>query len=216
MPNPRNPGYSGPESGPFLRPGHEVGKVTSVLTGPMNPPHNTRADFTHKEVGATITATIPEAVESARRLYADLGILDKSSATQSRYGSLDDVVRRQAGVQGGAFPPSSDGTISEGFAPKFDAHKVRVDLLPIQPMNDIAEVFTFGAKKYFANSFRQGETVSWSRTYGSIIRHLFAFWRGEDRDPESGLSHLAHAGTQLMILMEHFANNKDKDDRFIR
>ena len=112
--------------------------------------------------------------------------------------------------------PSSDGTIQPGFAPKFDATKVRVDLLPIDPMMQVANVFGFGAKKYFANSYRQGETVAWSRTYGSILRHLFAFWKGEDTDPESGLQHLAHAGTQLFILMEHTTHNKDKDDRFVR
>lgn len=112
--------------------------------------------------------------------------------------------------------PSSDGTIAPGFAPKFDATKVRVDLLPVGPMLQIADVFGFGAKKYFANSYRQGETVVWSRTYGSIMRHMMAFWSGEDKDSESGLAHLAHAGTQLFILMEHTANNPDKDDRFVR
>jgi hypothetical protein len=114
------------------------------------------------------------------------------------------------------FAPSSDGNIVAGFAPKFDAAKVRVDLLPIDPMMQIATVFGFGAKKYFANSYRQGETVVWSRTYGSIMRHMMAFWSGEDKDPESGLPHLAHAGTQLFILMEHAAHNQNKDDRFVR
>lgn len=112
--------------------------------------------------------------------------------------------------------PSSDGTIQAGFAPKFDAHKVRVDLLPVYPMTAIAQVFTFGAQKYFADSYRQGETVAWSRTYGSILRHLFAFWEGEDLDPESGMPHLAHAATQLMILMEHTKYNVNKDDRYKR
>lgn len=112
--------------------------------------------------------------------------------------------------------PGSDGNIVPGFAPKFDSNKIRVDLLPVEPMTDIAQVFTFGARKYFANSYRQGETVAWSRTYGSILRHLFAFWNGEDIDPESGLPHLAHAGTQLMILMEHTHHNADKDDRYKR
>jgi hypothetical protein len=112
--------------------------------------------------------------------------------------------------------PGSDGKIVEGFAPKFDSDKNRVDLLPIGPLFQIADVFTFGAKKYFANSYRTGETVAWSRTYGSIMRHLMLFWDGYDNDAESGKPHLAHAGTQLCILMEHFENNKDKDDRFVR
>ena len=106
--------------------------------------------------------------------------------------------------------------VPEGHAPKFDSNKTRVDLLPVQPMLDIADVFGYGALKYFANSYREGETVAWSRTYGSIMRHLMAFWSGQDVDPESGKSHLAHAGTQLMILMEHVHHNKDKDDRFKR
>jgi len=100
--------------------------------------------------------------------------------------------------------------------PKDDTHKVRVDLLPIDQLMQVANVFDFGAKKYYANSYRDGDTVVWSRTYGSIIRHMMLFWAGEDNDQESGLSHLAHAGTQLFILMEHFKNNKDKDDRFKR
>lgn len=126
------------------------------------------------------------------------------------------TLKTQLPLDLGAVAPSSDGQLVPGFAPKFDATKVRVDLLPIDPMLDVANVFGFGARKYFANSYRHGQTVAWSRTYGSIIRHLFAFWNGEDNDPESGLPHLAHAGTQLFILMEHAKHNRDKDDRFNR
>lgn len=128
--------------------------------------------------------------------------------------TLDEILSRPKIAQTTA--PGADGKIVPGFAPKFDADKVRLDLLPIGPMTEIAEVFTFGAKKYFADSYRQGETVAFSRTYGSILRHLFAYWNGEDLDPESGKSHLAHAGTQLCILMEHNKHNRNKDDRFAR
>jgi hypothetical protein len=147
--------------------------------------------------------------------------LVKPPGWQSPEPKLRVVISKQIGKnyssEGSVQPaPSSDGNIQPGFAPKFDATKVRVDLLPIGPMLQIANVFGFGAKKYFANSYRQGETVVWSRTYGSIMRHMMSFWNGEDTDPESGLPHLAHAGTQLMILMEHVKNNQDKDDRFVR
>jgi hypothetical protein len=37
-----------------------------------------------------------------------------------------------------------------------------------------------------------------------------------DKDDESKMLHLAHAATQVMILLEHSQYNKDKDDRFIR
>ena len=140
-------------------------------------------------------------------------IIDRVPATHKLENLLSNI--KIAPSSDKTIAPSSDGNIVDGFAPKFDATKVRVDLLPIDPMMQVANVFGFGAKKYFANSYRQGETVAWSRTYGSILRHLFAFWQGEDIDPESGLPHLAHAGTQLFILMEHTAHNKDKNDRFV-
>lgn len=110
----------------------------------------------------------------------------------------------------------ADQHMEPGKAAKFDANKTRVDLLPIGPLMLIAEVLTFGAKKYAANSWREGTTAEWGRTYGSVLRHLFSWWSGEDNDPQTGKSHLAHAATQLMILMEHVQHNKDKDDRFKR
>jgi hypothetical protein len=42
---------------------------------------------------------------------------------------------------------------------------------------------------------------------------MFAWWRGEDTDPETGLSHLAHAGCCLMFLMEYQRNSWGTDDR---
>ena len=45
------------------------------------------------------------------------------------------------------------------------------------------------------------------------MRHAWLFWRGEEFDPESGLSHLAHVAWHCFTLM-HFAKyNRDKDDR---
>jgi hypothetical protein len=50
--------------------------------------------------------------------------------------------------------------------------------------------------------------------FAALLRHLFAWWRGEELDPESGLSHLAHAGCCLMFLMEYRRNGWGTDDRF--
>lgn len=101
----------------------------------------------------------------------------------------------------------------ELFAPKYDTGKARLDLVPISGVMAVADVFGYGAEKYYANSWRTGKMVDWSRTYGSVLRHLFAFWSGQDNDPESTKPHLAHAATQLMILIEHQNINKEGDDR---
>jgi hypothetical protein len=46
------------------------------------------------------------------------------------------------------------------------------------------------------------------------MRHLHAFNDGEDKDPESGLSHLAHLGCCVMFLLEFEKTHKELDDRF--
>ena len=85
------------------------------------------------------------------------------------------------------------------------ASKPQLELLPSGPLEEIAAVLTFGAAKYEANNWCRG--ARWGRYYAALLRHLFAWWRGEDRDPETGLSHLAHAGCCLLFLMAYQANN---------
>lgn len=95
---------------------------------------------------------------------------------------------------------------------KFDADKIRMDLFPAAAIEEISKVLTFGAKKYAAHNWAKG--IAYSRLLGAAFRHLFAYSRGEDKDPESGLSHLAHAGCCVVFLiwMEKF--RADLDDRF--
>jgi hypothetical protein len=98
---------------------------------------------------------------------------------------------------------------------KYDANKVPVHLLPTIPLFCIARVFGFGARKYVVNSWRSPthRAVSWMRTYSSILSHLLLWAAGQDKDKESGMSHLWHAGTQLMILIEHVETGSGMDDR---
>ena len=54
----------------------------------------------------------------------------------------------------------------------------------------------------------------WSLSYGAAQRHLAAFWGGEDRDPESGLHHTAHAVFHMLALITFAAEHPELDDRF--
>jgi len=96
---------------------------------------------------------------------------------------------------------------SIGF--KSDKGKPRMELLPVVPLEMAAEVFTYGHEKYsdisstYANNWLQG--MDWGRVYGALQRHLSAYWNGEDIDEESGMSHLAHALSCLMMLAEYQA-----------
>ena len=90
--------------------------------------------------------------------------------------------------------------------------KTRFDLVPFAAVAQIADVLEFGADKYSANNWCRG--AHWSRYFSALCRHVFAWWRGEDLDPETGLSHLAHAGCCLFFLMEYQSNRWGTDDRF--
>lgn len=87
---------------------------------------------------------------------------------------------------------------------KYDDGKPRMDLLPSDPMKEVAKVLTFGAKKYAAHNWRKG--INYSRVYAGLQRHLSAWNDNDTTDPETGLNHLAHAACCLMFLLEYELN----------
>jgi hypothetical protein len=102
--------------------------------------------------------------------------------------------------------------INTGTALKFDGDKLPLNLLSTEAMNQTAAVLAFGAQKYSQNNWRKG--FAWSRPLAAAMRHITAFNDGEDCDPESGLSHLAHAACCLMFLLEFQKTHPELDDRY--
>mgnify|MGYP001366435106 CR=1 FL=1 len=92
-----------------------------------------------------------------------------------------------------------------------DAGKTRYDLLPLYPLDQWAQVMTWGAGKYSDRNWEQG--MAWSRVYGSALRHLLAWWAGEEKDPESGLNHLGHALWNIAAMLEYTRTHPELDDR---
>ena len=99
-----------------------------------------------------------------------------------------------------------------GTALKFDEGKLPLHLLSTEAMNQTAAVLAFGADKYAEHNWRKG--FAWSRPLAAAMRHITAFNAGEDKDPESGLSHLAHAACCIMFLLEFEKTHKELDDRY--
>ncbi len=97
-------------------------------------------------------------------------------------------------------------------AVKFDAEKLRFELISDVAEAGLAQVLTFGAKKYAADNWRKG--MEWRRVIGALKRHLHAFSCGEDIDPESGLPHIDHAMCCVMFLSEYQKLQLGTDDRF--
>jgi hypothetical protein len=104
------------------------------------------------------------------------------------------------------------GGTSGGSAMKFDGDKLPVNLLSSEALNQTAAVLKFGADKYHAHNWRDG--FAWSRPLAAAMRHIMAFNDGEDKDPESGLSHLAHAACCIMFLLEFEKTHPELDDRY--
>lgn len=93
---------------------------------------------------------------------------------------------------------------------KFDGDKLRPDLIPPSATKALAEVLTFGARKYKPNNWRKCKDLG--RYEAALLRHLLAYQEGEVHDPESGMPHLWHAMTNLAFLIELDGQSKVKLD----
>lgn len=100
--------------------------------------------------------------------------------------------------------------MSEGI--KYDQEKPRFDLVDPLAVEGLAKVLTFGANKYDPDNWRGG--ITYSRLIAAMERHLNAFKRGEEIDPESGLPHIDHLGCNWMFLSFFTKQRSDLDDRW--
>lgn len=95
---------------------------------------------------------------------------------------------------------------------KNDQGKPMMSLLTPEFLEETAKVLTFGQKKYGAYNWAGG--LKWSRVFSAVMRHLWAWWGGENTDPETGFTHLAHAACGLLFLMHYEKFKRGEDDRY--
>lgn len=96
-------------------------------------------------------------------------------------------------------------------ATKDDEGKVRYDLIPPEALHELARVYTIGANKYGAHNWRKGG-LSTGRVFAAMMRHAWAWLRGERTDPEDGQHHLASVAWGAFTLM--MLERTDDDDRW--
>jgi hypothetical protein len=94
---------------------------------------------------------------------------------------------------------------------KYDSNKLRVDLLSIPSLLATSQILTIGSKKYGSRNWEKG--MKWSRVYGALLRHLFAWFIRIPFDAESKQSHLSHASCCLMFLQHYEITKTGEDDR---
>ena len=90
-----------------------------------------------------------------------------------------------------------------GLDPKGAAGALKAPLQYLPPpfLTEMAWVAKSGGEKYGPYNWRENDVEA--MTYiGAIMRHLMAWTDGEDNDPESGRSHLAHIALSCGIVID--------------
>lgn len=95
---------------------------------------------------------------------------------------------------------------------KHDGEKPDMSLVSSIAILKVAKVMTFGKRKYTANNWRKG--IAYTRLLAAALRHIFAYLGGENLDPESNQSHLAHACCCLFMVLEFEDTKPSLDDRY--
>lgn len=94
---------------------------------------------------------------------------------------------------------------------KWSQGKIMYDLVPVIALKRLAEVFTYGAKKYKPRNYLECEDPQ--EFVNALFRHLEAYREGELNDPESGLPHLGHlmcCASILLDIEDHKTKNPQK------
>lgn len=102
--------------------------------------------------------------------------------------------------------------MSEEKGLRYNTNKTKWSLIPFDSLEPMVEVLVFGAQKYAPFNWQKGLSVT--EICESLLRHTFAFLNGEDKDPESGLSHIGHMLCNTMFLSWMMKNKIEMDDRF--
>ena len=107
------------------------------------------------------------------------------------------------------------GSYPDGNPPaaglRYNAGKLRYDLIPPDALEVLAGIFTMGAKKYTARNWEKG--FVWTECYASLMRHLQEWAKGEDFDDESGFPHMGHVMWNAMALTTFQLRKVGVDDR---
>jgi len=106
---------------------------------------------------------------------------------------------------------SEEFQTGRGKGLRFNQGKLRYDLVEPRAHRDMVEVLTDGANKYRSRNWENG--LSWTSVIASLKRHIAAIEAGEDRDPESGRLHIAHAACNVHFLNAFYYTFPQGDDR---
>ena len=147
-------------------------------------------------------------LDGAERSRDGAGVFGASSEPNQPYNSDEraewDVSGLMSKLQSSIAPDDPKGAAGAKKAPMW--------LLPAHALQQTSWVHKLGSEKYGPYNWRK--TSVCATTYiSAIMRHLDAWRDGEDNDPESGVSHIAHVAASCNILLDAQHCGKLNDDR---
>lgn len=93
---------------------------------------------------------------------------------------------------------------------KDDANKLQLTLVSPYLIEEVAKVRMYGTEKY--SDPGNWKNVEPQRYKDALYRHLNAYLKGEEHDPESGLSHLAHMACNISFLLDEDYQRRWRDE----
>lgn len=99
----------------------------------------------------------------------------------------------------------------KGSGARYNDGKPDYSLIPMHLLADTARVFEYGANKYSRNNWLK--SMPWLVPYACLLRHAFAWFRGEHLDPESLLPHSAHMACNILMIIHNEQSYPQGDDR---
>jgi hypothetical protein len=94
---------------------------------------------------------------------------------------------------------------------RYNMGKLEWSLVDFDSLEGLVKVLEYGCHKYARNNWKKGMPVT--KVSESLMRHLFAFLRGEDVDPESGCRHISHVMCNAMFIEYIMREKPHYDDR---
>lgn len=89
-------------------------------------------------------------------------------------------------------------------------NKVMMDLLPWAELEEIAKVFTAGAKKYGPNRW-QNLPNGYERYKGAMLRHLTEVEKGNAIDTDTGCMHAAQVAVNAIFMLSYKLKEYSKE-----
>ena len=94
---------------------------------------------------------------------------------------------------------------------RYNTGKRQWSLVDFKSLESMVEVLEHGCIKYSPHNWKKGMPVS--EVSESLLRHMFAFLSGQDKDIDSNCDHLGHIMANAMFLSYIMREKSHYDDR---